>query len=162
MVKFVAAIFALSCCAFANGEGITNIAQCMNTNLTADVLACFPSNCNATVQNCVLTFVKGGVEGDLRTFASPFSTEVMLSEFGIADLDDIPSPIQNEFSTLMNSMSNSTVRIVSYSETTNSGVVKANISLHRQALGYNRIEAVHLDLSQTNDVWCITNWDADE
>lgn len=162
MVKFVVVMFALSCCAFAYGECITNIVQCMNTNLTADVLARFPSNCNATVQNCVLTFVKGGVEGDLRTFASPFSTEVLSSEFGITNLDDIPSSIQNEFATLMNSISNSAVRIVSYCETTTSGVVKANISLHRQALGYNRIEVVHLDLSQTNDVWCITNWDADE
>jgi hypothetical protein len=51
------------------GEGITNIIQCMNIALTSDVFKRFPTNATATAQDCVLSFVKGSVHGDLRTFA---------------------------------------------------------------------------------------------
>lgn len=73
----------------AYGDGITNISQCMNTSLTAEVLATFPTNTTATAQNCVLAFVKGSVSGDLRMFASPFLDEIRISEFGFHGLDSV-------------------------------------------------------------------------
>lgn len=144
------------------GEGITNISQCMNTNLTAEVLATFPTNPTSTVQNCVLSFVKGCVSGDLRTFASPFSDEIRVSEFRVSDLDSIPASVSNEFSVLMSSISNCTCKVISYNETTTNGLTRANITLHRQGENYNRTEVSHLDIRQTNSVWCIVNWEVDE
>ena len=35
------------------GEDITNISQCINTNLTSEVLDSFPTNATSTIQNCV-------------------------------------------------------------------------------------------------------------
>ena len=92
-----------------HSEDITNIIQCMNTNLTSDVLGRFPANATSTAQNCVLTFVKGSVNGDLKTFASPFSEQIRSSEFGIPNLDNIPASVRNEFSVLMSSIANCTM-----------------------------------------------------
>lgn len=36
------------------------------------------------------------------------------------------------------------------------------MSIHRQGVLYNRNEVVHLDMSQTNQVWRIANWEVDE
>ena len=144
------------------GDVITNINQCLNTSLTAEVLNRFSNNATSTVQNCVLTFVKGSVNGDLRMFALPFSAEIRSSEFGISDLNNVSSSLKKEFSELMTSVSNCTSRVVSYSETTNGGVVKVNISIHRQGTGYNRDESSHLDIANTGNGWCIINWDVDE
>ena len=144
------------------GENITNIIQCMNTNLTSDVLGRFPTDATSTAQNCVLAFVKGGVIGDLKTFASPFSDQIRSSEFGISSLDSIPASVSNEFSMLMSSVSNCASKVIAYSETTNNGLIQACITLHRQGESYNRAEVVHLDITQTNNIWCIINWDVDE
>ena len=143
-------------------EDITNITQCMNTNLTSEVLRWFPTNTTSTVQNCVLAFVKGSVTGDLKTFASPFSDEIRALEFGISRLDTIPVSASNEFSVLMSSVSNCTSKVIVYTEITNNSLIKANIILHRQGDNYNRNEVVRLDISQTNNIWRIINWDADE
>ncbi len=141
---------------------ITNVSQCINTNLTAEMLAQFPTNPTLTVQNCVLTFVKGSVNGDLKVFAAPFSAEIRTSELGISDLDNIPIAIRTEFSSLMTSVTNCTSRVTSYAETANNGVVKATLTLRRQGVGYNRVEVAHLDIAQTNGTWRIINWDVDE
>ena len=148
--------------ALACSGGITSVSQCINTNLTAEVLARFPSNSTLTVQNCVLAFVKGSVNGDLKTFAAPFSVEIRSSEFGISDLDNIPIAIRAEFSSLMTSATNCTSKVTSYTETTNNGVVKATIVLRRHGDGYNHVEESHLDIAQTNNTWRIINWDVDE
>lgn len=145
-----------------HSEDITNIIQCMNTNLTSDVLGRFPTNATSSAQNCVLTFVKGSVKGDLKTFAAPFSEQIRSSEFGVPNLDSIPASVSNEFSVLMSSISNCTNKVVAYNETTNSGVIRANITLHRQGVNYNRAEVSHLDIAQTNNVWQIISWDVDE
>ena len=144
------------------GEGITNISQCMNVNLTSEVLATFPTNATSSAQNCVLAFVKGSVNGDLKTFASPFSEQIRSSEFGVPNLDSIPASVSNEFSTLMLSISNCTSKVIAYGETTNNGLVRANITIHRQGANYNRAEVSHLDMAQTNNAWRIINWDVDE
>ena len=144
------------------GEDITNISQCINTNLTSEVLDSFPTNATSTIQNCVLAFVKGSVTGDLKTFASPFSDEIRALEFGVSRLDSIPASVNNEFSALMSSVSNCTSKVISYTEVTNNSLIKANITLHRQGDNYNRNEVAHLDISQTNNIWCIINWDVDE
>ena len=144
------------------GEGITSIYQCMNTNLTSDVLANFPTNATSTAQNCVLAFVKGSVNGDLRTFASPFTDEIRTSEFGFSNLDSIPASVSNEFSMLMSSISNCMNKVISYSETTNNGLIRISVALHRQGENYNRAEVSHLDIAQTNNIWCIVSWDVDE
>lgn len=144
------------------GEDITNISQCINTNLTSEVLDSFPTNATSTIQNCVLAFVKGSVTGDLKTFASPFSDEIRALEFGVSRLDSIPASVSNEFSALMSSVSNCTSKVISYTEVTNNSLIKANITLHRQGDNYNRNEVAHLDISQTNNIWCIINWDVDE
>lgn len=162
MVKSSLALIMVVSSTLVSAGDITNIGQCLNTNLTAEVLCRFPSDSTSTVQKCVLAFVKGSVNGDLKTFASPFSAEIRSSEFGISDLNNIPSSLRNEFSALMTSVSNCTSRVVSYNETTNSGVVKVNITLHRQGIGYNRVEASHLDVVNTNNIWRIINWDVDE
>lgn len=141
---------------------ITNISQCMNTNLTSDVLAKFPTNSTSTAQNCVLAFVKGSVSGDLKTFAAPFSVEIRASEFGFSYLDSIPASASNEFSVLMSSIPNCTNKVISYSETTNNGLIRANITIHRQGKNHNRSEVSHLDITQTNNVWQIIHWDVDE
>lgn len=145
-----------------HGEDITNIIQCMYTNLTSDVLGRFPTNATATAQNCVLTFVKGSVNGDLKTFAAPFSEQIRISEFGLTNLDSIPASVSNEFSVLMSSVLNCTNKVIAYSETTNNGLIRANITLHRQGVNYNRAEVSHLDIAQTNNVWRIINWDVGE
>lgn len=145
------------------GEDITNISQCINTNLTSDILNRFPTNAAASnVQNCVLAFIKGSVTGDLKMFASPFSDEIRALEFGISSLDNIPVSVSNEFSVLMSSISNCTSKVVSYTEVTNNGLLKANITLHRQGDNFNRNEVAYLDILQTNNVWRIVNWDVDE
>ena len=162
MVKSQLVIAAVVYSTLACGQGITNINQCINTELTADVLASFPTNSVLTAQNCVLSFIKGSVEGDLRTFASPFSVEIRSSEFGFSDLNSIPTAEENEFLAVMTSISNSATRIVSYSEITSNGLVKSSIAFHRQGVGYNRDEVVHLEIAQTNGVWQIVNWEADE
>ena len=144
------------------GEGITNIIQCMNIALTSDVLKRFPTNATATAQDCVLSFVKGCVHGDLRTFAMPFSGQIRSSEFGFTNIDHIPAFLSNEFSELMSSISNCTTKIVVYNETTNKGLIKASIALHRIGMNYNRVEVSHLDITKTNDVWNIVRWDVDE
>ena len=146
----------------AYGEGITNIIQCINASLTSDVLGQFPTNATASVQNCVLTFVKGSVSGDLKTFASPFSDQIRSSEFGISDLDNVPISVSNEFSVLMSSISNCTNKVIAYDETTSNGLIRSNITIHRQGENYNRAEIVHLDIAQTNNIWSIVNWDVDE
>lgn len=151
---------ALICSAY--GENITNISQCLNVHLTADVLRGFPTNSTSSVQNCVLVFVKGSVNGSLKTFASSFSEEIRSSEFGFSDLDNIPIAVSDEFATLIASVSNCVTKVVSYCEITNKGFVKANITLHRQGECYNRDEVTHLDIVQTNNVWSIINWDVDE
>ena len=143
-------------------EGITNISQCMNTNLRSDVLGMFPTNATCSGQNCVLAFVKGSVNGDLKTFASPFSDQIRFSEFGVPNLESIPTAVSNEFSALMSSITNCTSKVIAYSETTNNGLIKANITLHRQGVNYNRAEVSHLDIAQTNNAWCIINWGVDE
>ena len=145
-----------------DGENITNINQCININLTSDVLDRFPTNTTSTVQNCVLAFVKGSVTGDLKTFASPFSDEIRALEFGISRLDTIPVSASNEFSVLMSSVSNCTSKVIVYTEITNNSLIKANIILHRQGDNYNRNEVVRLDISQTNNIWRIVCWDVDE
>lgn len=144
------------------GDGITNISQCMNTSLTAEVLATFPTNTTATAQNCVLAFVKGSVTGDLKTFASPFSDEIRISEFGFHSLNSIPVSVSNEFSALMLSISNCTCKVISYNETVTNGLISANIKLHRQGGNYNRAEVSYLDIKQINGVWRIVSWDVDE
>ena len=144
------------------GEDITNISQCINTNLTSDVLNRFPTNATSNVQNCVLAFVKGGVTGDLKTFASPFSDEMRALEFGISSLDSIPASVSNEFFVLMSSISNCTNKVISYTEITTNGLLKVTITLHRQGDNFNRNEVAHLDILQTNNVWRIVNWDVDE
>ncbi|MBR4652446.1 MAG: hypothetical protein IKO72_03730 [Kiritimatiellae bacterium] len=160
LIRAIAVSTTLVCGVYS--EGITNIIQCINTNLTADVLMQFPTNATATAQNCVLAFVKGSVSGDLKMFASPFSNQILSSEFGVSSLDSIPASVSNEFSVLMLSISNCTNKVISYNETTNNGVIKANITLHRQGENYNRAEVSHLDITQTNNVWRIINWDVDE
>lgn len=134
----------------------------MNTNLTADVLANFPTNTTSTAQNCVLAFVKGSVNGNLRTFASPFTDEIRASEFGFSNLDSIQASVSNEFSVLMSSISNCMNKVISYNEITNNGLIKISITLHRQGENYNRAEVAHLDIAQTNNVWRIVSWDVDE
>ena len=143
-------------------QDITNVWQCINLELTDDVLDSFPSDATSSVQNCALAFVKGSVTGDLKTFALPFSDEIRSSEFGIADLNNIPAALTNEFSTLMASISNCTTRLISYSETNSNGVFKVNLNLQRQGRGYNRAEMARLDIVQTNAAWRIVNWDIDE
>ena len=145
-----------------DGEDITNINQCINTNLTSDVLDRFPTNTSSTVQNCVLAFVKGSVTGDLKMFAAPFSDEIRALEFGISRLDTIPASASNEFSVLMLSVSNCTNKVISYNETTNNGLIRVDITLHRQGVNYNRAEMSHLDIVQTNNAWYIISWDVDE
>lgn len=162
MGKIIFGFVVSMCCIRGFADEITNIEQCMNTNLTADVLSRFPSNPTSSVQSCVLTFVKGSVIGDMRLFASSFSAASRFSEFGIADLDDIPATISKGFFNLMTSVSNCTSKVMSYNEMTNNGVVKATISLHRHGIGYNRSEVSHLDIVQTNSFWHIMNWDVEE
>ena len=159
-ILVIAASTSLVCCVY--GENIANISQCINTNLTSDVLNRFPTNATSNVQNCVLAFIKGSVTGDLKMFASPFSDEIRALEFGISSLDNIPASVSNEFSVLMSSISNCTSKVVSYTEVTNNGLLKANITLHRQGDNFNRNEVAHLDILQTNNVWRIVNWDVDE
>ena len=144
------------------GDVITNINQCLNTNLTAEVLCRFPNDATSTVQNCVLTFVRGSVNGDLRMFASPFSPKIRFSEFGISDLNNIPLSLSNEFLALMTSVSNCTSRVMSCNEITNNGVVKVNVTLHRQGDGYNRVETSHLEIMSTNSFCRIISWYVDE
>ena len=148
--------------ALAVSDDITNINQCMNTNLSADILRQFPCHSTSTVQHCVLAFVKGSVNGNLKTFAEPFSAQIRFTEFGISDLNNIPITTENEFSALMTSVSNCENKVVSYDESTNNGVVRATITFRRQGVGYNRTEVSHLDLVETNNYWQITNWDVDE
>ena len=165
MVKSPLILAMIASITFACGvhsEDITNIIQCMNTNLTSDVLGRFPTNATSTAQKCVLAFVKGCVNGDLRTFASPFSGQIRSSEFGVPNLDSIPASVSNEFSVLMSSISNCTNKVIAYNETTNNGLIRANITLHRQGVNYNRAEVSHLDIAQTNNVWRIISWDVDE
>ena len=126
MGKIIFGFVVSMCCIRGFADEITNIEQCMNTNLTADVLSRFPSNPTSSVQSCVLTFVKGSVIGDMRLFASSFSAASRFSEFGIADLDDIPATISKGFFNLMTSVSNCTSKVMSYNEMTNNGVVKGN------------------------------------
>ena len=114
------------------------------------------------MQHRVLAFVKGSVNGNLKTFAEPFSAQIRFTEFGISDLNNIPITTENEFSALMTSVSNCENKVVSYDETTNNGVVRATITFRRQGVGYNRTEVSHLDLVETNNYWQITNWDVDE
>ena len=154
------AVTALVC--DVHSENITSISQCMNTNLTEDILAEFPTNATASAQNCVLTFVKGSVNGNLKTFASPFSDEICTSEFGFSDLNNIPVSIRNEFSALMAPISNCTSKVISYSEIASNGLIKVDIALHRQGENYSRAEVAHLDIAQTNILWRIINWDVDE
>lgn len=144
------------------GDEITNITQCMNTSLTSNVLERFPTNATSTVQSCVLSFVKGVVIGDLKTFSSPFSEQIRASEFGFSDLDDIPASVSDEFSALMSSVSNCTNKVISYDETTNNELIRVNITLQRQSANYNRAEVSHLDITQTSNGWYIVNWDVDE
>lgn len=165
MVKphlILAMVASITCVCGVHSEDITHIIQCMNTNLTSDVFGRFPTNATSTAQNCVLTFVKGSVNGDLKTFASPFSEQIRSSEFGVPNLDSIPASVSNEFSVLMSSITNCTNKVIAYNETTNNGLIRANITLHRQGLNYNRSEVSHLDIAQTNNVWRIVNWDVDE
>lgn len=162
LIKPILGLVVMGCCTWVSADGITSVGQCMNTNLTADILRQFPSNATSAVQNCVLAFIKGSVNGDLNVFAEPFSPEIRFSEFGISDLDNISAATRNEFSALMASVSNCTCKVVSYSEMTNNGIVKASITLHRQGAGYNRVEVAHLDMAQTNTFWRIVNWDVDE
>lgn len=145
-----------------HGNSITNISQCINRNLTTEVLAMFPTNATSSAQSCVLTFVKGSVCGDLRTFATPFSDAICVSEFGFSGIDSIPESVSNEFSVLMSSISNCICKVISYSETITNGLIRANITLHRQGEYYNRAEVSHLDIAQTNNVWHIISWDVDE
>ncbi len=80
--------------------------------------------------------VKGSVHGDLRTFALPFSEQIRSSEFGFTSINYIPAFLSNEFSELMSSISNCATKVVAYNETTNEGLIKASITLHRsQRLG---------------------------
>ena len=139
------------------GEGITNIIQCMNIALTSDVFKRFPTNATATAQDCVLSFVKGSVHGDLRTFALPFSEQIRSSEFGFTNIDYIPAFLSNEFSELMSSISNCTTKVVAYNETTNEGLTKASITMHRIGMNHNLVEVSHLDIAKTNNVWNIVN-----
>ena len=162
ILSFLAMVASASLVCGAHGESITNISQCMNANLTSEILERFPANPTSSVQNCVLAFIKGSVNGDLRTFAAPFSDEIRISEFGISNIDSIPASASDEFSALMSSISNCTSKVISYGEITNNGTVKASVTLHRQGVLYNRNEVVHLDMSQTNQVWRIANWEVDE
>lgn len=162
MVKSILILIMVMSSSLVWGEDITNINQCLNINLTAEVLCRFPSNPTSTVQNCVLTLVKGSVSGDLGIFVSPFSPEIRSSEFGISDLDNIPGLLRNEFSALMTSVTNCTSRVVSYNETTSNGAARVSMVLHRQGIGYNRAESLHLDIASTNNFWRIVNWDVDE
>lgn len=159
-LRVIVAITSLVCGVY--GEGITNISQCMNTNLTSDVLTMFPADATSSPQRCVLAFVKGSVSGDLRTFASPFASEILASEFGFSSVESIPAAVSNEFATLMSSITNSTCKVISYGEVTTNGLIRAHITLHRQGENYNRAEACYLDISQTNGVWRIVSWDACE
>ena len=158
-ILVIAAGTSLVCCVY--GEDITNISQCINTNLTSDVLNWFPTNATSNVQNCVLAFVRGGMTGDLKTFASPFSDEIRALEFGISSLDNIPASVSNEFSVLISSISNCTNKVISYTEITNNGLLKVTITFHWQGDNFNRNEVVHFDILQTNNVWRIVNWDVD-
>jgi hypothetical protein len=106
--------------------------------------------------------VKGSVHGDLRTFALPFSEQIRSSEFGFTNIDYIPAFLSNEFSELMSSISNCTTKVVAYNETTNEGLTKASITMHRIGMNYNRVEVSHLDIAKTNNVWNIVKWDVDE
>lgn len=145
-----------------HGSEISDIRQCMNTNLTNEVLSSFRTNSMVSVQDCVLLFVKGSVTGDLKTFLSPFSAKSRFAEFGISDLDSIPASLSSEFSTLMSSVSNCVTRVTAYSEVTNNSIVRSDITFYRQGMNYNRYETVHLGVSQTNNLWRIKEWDVDE
>jgi hypothetical protein len=92
----------------------------------------------------------------------PFSEQIRSSEFGFTNIDYIPAFLRNEFSELMSSISNCTTKIVAYNETTNKGLIKASIALHRIGMNYNRVEVSHLDITKTNDVWNIVRWYVDE
>ena len=62
----------------------------------------------------------------------------------------------------MSSISNCATKVVAYNETTNEGLIKASITLHRIGMNYNWIEVSHLDIAKTNNVWNIVKWDVDE
>ncbi len=162
MVRILLLAVMLMDVSFALCGDIVDIRQCMNTNLTTEVLSRFPTNATTSVQNCVLFFVRGSVEGNLRTFLTPFSREMRVSEFGVSDLNDIPLSMKNEFSALMSSVSNCVSQVGVYSETTNSGHVRCDLEIQRRGENYNRSEIVHLDIVQTNSFWQIINWDVDE
>lgn len=146
----------------ARSENITNIIQCINTNLTSDVLERFPTNATYSVHSCVLNFIKGSVVGDLKIFAAPFSEQLLFSEFKIYNLENIPASLSHEFSMLMSSISNSTTKVISYSETISNGMIRANIMIHRQGLHLNRSENVHLEIMEINNKWRISDWNVDE
>ena len=162
MVRILLTVAMATYAVALHSREITDIRQCMNTNLTEDVLSSFRTNSIASVQDCILLFVKGSVSGDLRTFLEPFSDEARASEFGVSNLDCIPPTLSSEFSALMSSVSNCVSQVTFYSEATNNGIVKSKITLHRLGANYNRAETVYLDVSLSNNIWRVRKWDVDE
>lgn len=141
---------------------VTNLAQCVNAELTPALLAQIPSCDNSTPQTCLLGFIKGAATGDFRAFLWALSDERRMEEAGMSDLSLLTSAMTNDFLEFSMACGFSNHFILAYSEQQTNGAVRANVSIRSQYGSLVTTNELKANLQELDGGWRIIEWDADE
>lgn len=141
---------------------ITNIAQCLNLELTAERLSQFPFRDNSTPQNSLLGFVRGSITGDYLSFLTPLSDSARVDEAGVSDLSQVTQYMTDRFYTFVVASGFSNHVVCAHSEVTSNDTIVLKTSIHSRRGLMNKTNEVQTIMRQIGGSWRIVNWDVSE
>lgn len=141
---------------------VTNLAQCVNIELTPSLLGQIPTCDNSTPHTCLLGFIKGAATGDFRSFLWALSDELRMEEAGISDLSLLTSAMTNQFLVFSMECGFSNHVVCAYSEQQTNGVVHASVSIRSQYGPLATTNELKACLQESDGFWRISEWDVDE
>ena len=157
MTSFVCALLCFTACAT-----ITNIAQCLNLELTAACLSQFPFRDNSNPQNSLLGFVRGSLTGDYLSFLTPLSDAMRVDEAGVSDLAQVTPSMTNQFYAFVTSAGFSNHVVCAYCEIMTNGAIRSKTFIRSQRGLMTKTNEVQTVIRQIDGSWRIVEWDVDE
>lgn len=157
MSTCVCMLLCLSACA-----EITNIAQCLNQELTVDRLSQFPFRDNSNPQNSLLGFIRGSITGDYLSFLMSLSDAARTEEAGVSDLSQVTPAMTNQFYAFVTLAGFSNHVVCAYSEVMTNNTIRARTYIRSRCGSMNKTNEVRTIMQSFGGSWRIVEWNVDE
>ena len=158
-LRFAAIVFL---CIHSGNAQITNVAQCLDVELTSTVLGAMPSFDGTSPQLAFMGFVKGTLNGNYEEFLWHLSDDQRIENCGFSDLSNLTPAMTNNFFDTIASMGFSNHYIRAYSECPTNGGYAVSATMQSRKGPMVKLSNMDLNLVLTNGVWRIVSWEVEE